>query len=125
MVFIKLSENMDSIACMATSPNKKLLAVSERLKNESLPQVTIYNMKAPPNKVEQEKRVFKYSESQGAYFSAVAFSHQDSRFMVCLTGEPDYKVIFLDIARMKPLAQAVLGTDITRISISPKDNRNL
>jgi hypothetical protein len=37
MVFIKLSENMDSIACMATSPNKKLLAVSERLKNESLP----------------------------------------------------------------------------------------
>ena len=42
--------------------------------------------------------------------------------MICLTGEPDYQIIFLDIARMKPLAHAVLGTDITRISISPKDN---
>lgn len=37
MSFIKLSENMDSIACMSSSPNKRLLAVSERLKNDSLP----------------------------------------------------------------------------------------
>ena len=114
---------MDSIACMTKSPNKRLLAVSERLKNDSLPQVAIYNLRAAPSKIEQEKRVFKYSESKSTYFSAVAFSHQDSRFMVCLTGEPDFQIIFLDIARMKPLAHAVLGTDISRISISPKDNR--
>jgi len=37
MQFIKLSDNMDSIACMTKSPNKRLLAVSERLKNDSLP----------------------------------------------------------------------------------------
>lgn len=79
-------------------------------------------MRAASNKIEAEKRVFKFSESKSTYFSAMAFSHKDAHFMVCLTGEPDYQVIFLDIARMRSLAHAVLGTDITRISISPKDN---
>lgn len=37
MTFIKLSENLDHIACMTTSPAKRYLAVSEKLKNESVP----------------------------------------------------------------------------------------
>lgn len=47
-------------------------------------------MKVSSNKIESEKRVFKYSESKSAYFSSVAFSYSDSRFMVCLTGDPDF-----------------------------------
>jgi len=31
----------------------------------------------------------------------MAFSGGDARFLVCMTGEPDYQIIFLDIARMK------------------------
>lgn len=53
----------------------RLLAISEKLKNESLPQVTIYNLRVANNKIESEKRVFKYSESKSAFFSALAFSH--------------------------------------------------
>jgi hypothetical protein len=64
--------------------------VSEKLKNESLPQVSIYDMKVAPNKIESEKRVFKFEQSKSAFFTAVAFSHSESRFMVCLTGEPDF-----------------------------------
>lgn len=104
------------------SSNKRWLAVSEKLKSESLPQVSIFNMRSAANKIDLEKRIFKYSESKSGYFSALAFSHQDCRFLVCLTGEPDYQILFLNTPKMKPIAHAALGGDVTKISISPKDN---
>ena len=32
---------------------------------------------------------------------ALAFSGGDARFLFCMTNEPDYHIVFLDIARMK------------------------
>jgi hypothetical protein len=52
----------------------------------------------------------------------MSFSH-DSRFLVCLTEGPEFKLVFIDLlANKKDLAGAHLGMQITRISISPKDN---
>jgi len=84
---------------MTVSPNRKFLAVSERIRNDPVPQISIYNIKASQTKGEKEK-TFRYSDSKSE-FVAIAFSHADARFLVCLTGAPDYQIIFLDIARMK------------------------
>ena len=52
----------------------------------------------------------------------MAFSGGDARFLVCLTNEPDFQIIFLDIARMKPISYGFLGNYVSRISINPKEN---
>lgn len=93
------------IICMSVSPNRKFLAVSERIRNDPVPQISIYNIKASQTKGEKEK-TFRYSDSKSEFVS-IAFSHADARFLVCLTGAPDYQIIFLDIARMKVLIQSI------------------
>lgn len=42
---LKLGENVESIVCMCVSKNKKYLAISERIKNDAYPQLSIYNIK--------------------------------------------------------------------------------
>ena len=40
---------------MCVSPNRKLLAVSEKIANEPYPQISIYNIKNAQSKSEKEK----------------------------------------------------------------------
>lgn len=52
----------------------------------------------------------------------MAFS-TDSRFLVCLTGEPEYKLVFIDLlANKKNLAGTIIQQPINKISIKPSDN---
>jgi hypothetical protein len=52
----------------------------------------------------------------------MAFSY-DSRFLVCLTENPEYKLVFIDLlANKKDIAGAVLKLPISKITISPHDN---
>ena len=51
MAFMRLSENLEKIVSLAISPNKKYIAVCERLKNSGnqtkiCPQVSVYNIKS-------------------------------------------------------------------------------
>ncbi|CAD8162078.1 unnamed protein product [Paramecium pentaurelia] len=120
--FIRLSDNLDIVSCMTVAPNKRTLAVAEKMKNETVPQLVIYNLKAHPSKMEAEKKPYKYLDTKSSTFISMAFSHTDSRFLLCLTGPPDYLLIFVDLIRMKHLALSAIGQELTRVSISPKDN---
>jgi len=74
------------------------------------------------NSYGSEKKTFNYADTQAESFIAMSFSN-DSRFLVCLTEGPEFKLVFIDLlANKKDLAGAHLGMPITRISISPKDN---
>jgi cilia- and flagella-associated protein 57 len=59
----KLPEQVETILCMAISPNRKFLAVSERIRNDPIPQISIYNIKNSQMKSEKEK-TFRYSDSK-------------------------------------------------------------
>jgi hypothetical protein len=49
----------------------------------------------------------------------------DSRYIVALTSEPEYKLVYFDIRSNKEdLPSTVLGIPITKIAMS-KDNRNI
>ena len=85
---------------MCVSPNRKCLAASVSIKGDNYPQILIYNIKNYLQKGEREK-IFRYTDTKSDKFIAMAFSGGDARFLVCMTGEPDYQIIFLDIARMK------------------------
>ena len=129
MMLKPLSENLERVVCMTISPNKKFLAICEKLKDEDdskrkCPFVQVYNIKsaAMKNSVGTEKKNFSYADTQVANFIEMAFS-SDSRFLVCLTEAPEFKLVFIDLlANKKDLAGAQLGLTINRISISPKDN---
>ena len=81
----------------------------------------MFSFKSEPHKIEAEKRIYKCTETKSNSIVGLSFSHQDSRFLIVLTGPPDYLILFLD-SRMKALASSSLGNEISRISISPKDN---
>jgi hypothetical protein len=51
MNFLKLTDNLDIIKSICISPNKKYLAICEKLKEDDdlkkkLPTVTVYNIRA-------------------------------------------------------------------------------
>ncbi|EAR88012.2 WD domain, G-beta repeat protein (macronuclear) [Tetrahymena thermophila SB210] len=129
MAFIKLSENIDKIVSLAISPNKKFIAVCEKLKseddgNKKCPQVAIYNIKSSSvgANLANEKKQFNYADTTVENFQAMAFSY-DSRFIACLTEAPEYRLVFIDIlANKKDVAGVTLRIPITKVSISPKDN---
>ena len=52
----------------------------------------------------------------------MAFSYE-SRFLVCLTEDPEYKLAFLDLlSNKKSVAGTTIGMPITKVSIKPSDN---
>lgn len=75
MNFIRMSENMEQVTCIAKSPNNKFLAVAEKLKNESVPQVSVFSFKSEPHKIEAEKRIYKCTETKSNSIIGLSFSH--------------------------------------------------
>jgi hypothetical protein len=49
------------------------------MKNETVPQLVIYNLKAHPSKMEAEKKPYKYLDTKSSTFISMAFSYTDSR----------------------------------------------
>ncbi|EGR29862.1 WD repeat protein [Ichthyophthirius multifiliis] len=132
MVFLRLTENLEKIICLTISPNKKFVAVCERLKQDEesfkrFPQVSVYNIKSNTIKanLQNEKKQFSYPDTQTEAFIAMCFSH-DSRFLACLTDSPEYKLVFIDLlANKKDIAGLILKIPITKVTISPKDNHQV
>lgn len=75
MAFIRLSENIEKIVSLAISPNKKFIAVCERLKNDEegikkCPSVSVYNIKSSSvsANLANEKKQFNYAETTSEHF---------------------------------------------------------
>lgn len=85
---------------MAVSSNKKYLAVSQKIKHDSYPLFALFNISNAVKKGEREK-IFRYTDTKSEVFLEMAFSGSDARFIVALTGAPEYQLIFIDLARMK------------------------
>lgn len=129
MSFLPLNESLEKIVSIAISPNKKFIAICEKIRDDDdskkkYPNVSVYNIKSQQQKSTDgnEKKVFTYSETTVAHFISMAFSY-DSRFLVCLTEEPEFKLVFIDLlANKKNLAGTTIGLPISKISIKPSDN---
>jgi len=114
---------------MAISPNREFLAICEKINEDDeskkkIPWVSVYEIKKSLVKsaVGGESRSFNYPETNVLHFAAMAFS-SESRFLACLTEDPEFKLVFLDLlSNKKNLAGTTIGLPITKISIKPTDN---
>eukprot|EP00743_Colponemidia_sp_Colp-15_P006147 GILK01006607.1.p1 GENE.GILK01006607.1~~GILK01006607.1.p1 ORF type:complete len:1413 (-),score=360.36 GILK01006607.1:147-4334(-) len=119
--FIKQQNNVDRMTAVSVAPNRRYFAVCEMLALSPVAQVSVYEMKAPNFK---RVRVLQYYESISKEFISVGFS-SDAKFVVCLTGGPDYAVVVWDWFKNKPVASYTLNSPVNRISFNPGDAHQL
>lgn len=75
---------------MAVAPNRKYVAVSVQVKNDRYPQIVIYSIRNYLKGLGDKEKTFRYTDTKSTQFTAMAFSGGDARFLVCLTGPPNY-----------------------------------
>mmetsp|Transcript_2049 Transcript_2049/g.1877 ORF Transcript_2049/g.1877 Transcript_2049/m.1877 type:complete len:217 (-) Transcript_2049:3635-4285(-) len=119
MNFIKLRDNLENIVSICTSKNRKYIAVSEKIRGENYPQVSIYPVRGGANR--EREKLFRYTETKSTAFVHMAFA-EDTRFLVMLTGYQDSQIVFLNTSTTKLMGSYTLSPGATRVSISPKDS---
>lgn len=117
MEFIKLSDNVETIECVAISPTRNHIAVCEKIKNENFLLLNLYGLKNRDSEIKHFK--LPQTDKQSS-FKIIAFSPSQPKYACCMTAEPDNQLMFLDISRSRGLAVSNFSVEGTEsISICP------
>ncbi|KAL3272571.1 hypothetical protein HHI36_014041 [Cryptolaemus montrouzieri] len=124
--YIRLPEKGKSVTSIVVSPNKKLIGVVE---TGEKPQVTLYDSKTYKRKRQLTVSTEKGETIFATRFAAVAFT-QDSRNIICVSGEPDWVLYSFkcDKGKLESTARAnnANGTGtVIEISGNPVDSNQL
>ncbi|XP_044759161.1 cilia- and flagella-associated protein 57 [Coccinella septempunctata] len=124
--YIRLPEKGKNVTSIVVSPNKKLIAVVE---SGEKPQVTLYDTKTYKRKKQITIPVDKGENCYATRFAAVAFT-QDSRNIICVSGEPDWLLYSFksDKGKLESTARAnnANGTGtVLEIAGNPVDSNQL
>ncbi|XP_045476478.1 cilia- and flagella-associated protein 57 [Harmonia axyridis] len=84
--YIRLPERGKNVTSVVVSPNKKLIGVVE---SGEKPQVTLYDSKTYKRKKQISVPTDKGETVFASRFAAVTFT-QDSKNLICVSGEPDW-----------------------------------
>lgn len=127
MNFIKLNELVTHVIAMAISPDKCKIAVSQKIKGEIYPQITIHNIKTGATRGESKSTSFQYTETKSESFVSLGFSHekQDSRYIACVTDEHDCQIVFYDLMRNKLVGTTSMANPVSKIAVNPKDSHTV
>lgn len=129
MKLINVNESAECIDFITISSNKRLIALSERVRLNSeqyYPYLSLYNTSYIRDGVAADRKSFSYTNTTSNSFIQMKFS-DDSRFMILLTSGPEFKLLFLEVSnKIKEIASGILASSIqapiTKLTISPKDN---
>ncbi|KAL4511618.1 hypothetical protein ABPG72_012463 [Tetrahymena utriculariae] len=158
MNFIKLDEKTESIVSMAICTKKMVAAVCEKqyqqdafeqqqdqyqyqpkYSSQPRPFLAIYSLSDKKNQMVENRSFIYDKDTQMSSFVALSFS-SDGRYLACLTGHPEYKLIFLDLnsnkreieiasafleERLRDVPQKENELKINKISVSPKDSHQV
>ncbi|KRW99737.1 WD40-repeat-containing domain [Pseudocohnilembus persalinus] len=138
MSFIKLTEHLEQIQSMCVSPNKKLVALSEKYYDHTLkpgqerkPTLCVYKIQFVTGMkfLNTEKKSLVFTESKGDRFTQMKFS-DDSRFLFLQTS--DNKLVYVDVtssSQNKQIKEIASGFDLkkqaTQLSFNPKDQHQV
>jgi len=59
---LKLHDNLETIVSLAVSKNRRYIAVSERIRGENFPQVSIYPIKGGVTR--EKEKIFRFTETK-------------------------------------------------------------
>lgn len=122
--FIKVEEKVTAITAITITKEKtrRFLAVAEQISSESTALIAIFDMRKASYFKQMKKLAVPDMESQ--VFRSIAFSH-DSKFVAAVGGAPDFIGVVWDWFKDSVLGSYKLSTEVTRITISPRDRLNI
>jgi hypothetical protein len=83
----------------------------------------LYGLKSRDSEIKHFK--LPQTEKQST-FKIIAFAPSQPKYACCLTGEPDFQLIFLDISRSRGLAVSNFPVEnATSIAISPTQSHTI
>ncbi|XP_044157486.1 cilia- and flagella-associated protein 57 [Bufo gargarizans] len=120
--FIPGSEKSHGMKALAISPNRRYLAMSEKAPDKAT--ITIYDLASMPFK---KRKVLSASEFTAHEFVSIAFS-PDSKYLVALSGSPEWQIIFWMWEKQKVMATVRADSQnspIYQVSFNPHDNSQI
>ncbi|KAG9471587.1 hypothetical protein GDO78_014121 [Eleutherodactylus coqui] len=120
--FIPGSEKSQGMQALAISPNHRYLAMSEKGSDKAT--ITIYDLASMPFK---KRKVLSASDFTAHEFVSIAFS-PDSKYLVALSGSPDWQIIFWMWEKQKVMASVRVDSQygaIYQVSFNPHDNAQI
>ena len=82
MEFIRLSEHIESIECVAISPTHTHIAVCEKIKNENFLLLNLYGLRGRDSEIKH----FKLPQTdKQATFKIIAFAPSQPKYACCMT----------------------------------------
>eukprot|EP00002_Diphylleia_rotans_P028089 TRINITY_DN5662_c0_g1_i1.p1 TRINITY_DN5662_c0_g1~~TRINITY_DN5662_c0_g1_i1.p1 ORF type:complete len:989 (+),score=210.63 TRINITY_DN5662_c0_g1_i1:224-3190(+) len=114
MTFLPDSDKVKGFIAMAVSPNRKYLAVSEKLISDPIAQVTIINLQT-------RKRLRSLNYPEAKEIVSLSFSG-DSKFLATQCSGPDHTLIYWNVEKAKILTSVKVSTAISRVCFNPNDN---
>ncbi|KAM9326708.1 cilia- and flagella-associated protein 57 [Gastrophryne carolinensis] len=120
--FIPGSEKSQGMQALAISPNRRYLAVSE--KGPEKATITICDLASMPFK---KRKVLSAADIFSHELISIAFS-PDSKYLVALTGAPDWQIIFWMWEKQKVMATVRADSQnnpVYQVSFSPYDNTQI
>ena len=111
-------EGTECITCIAVSASKKYLAVCERT-NKAL--CTIYDINSQKKKKTLPDPDVECKDFQSREFLSACFNPKDeNRYIVTLTGQPDWQLILWDWEKLKIITKINIGITGIPASINQK-----
>ncbi|KAM5149014.1 cilia- and flagella-associated protein 57 [Mantella aurantiaca] len=120
--FIPGSEKSQGMQALAISPNRRYLAMSEKVPDKAT--ITIYDLASTPFK---KRKVLSAPDILSQEFVSIAFS-PDSKYLVAQAGSPEWQIIFWMWEKQKVMATVRADSQynhIYQVSFSPHDNTQI
>ncbi|XP_069083885.1 cilia- and flagella-associated protein 57 [Pleurodeles waltl] len=117
--FITGSEKSQGMQALAISPNRRYLAISERVLDK--PTITIYELASVPSK---RRKQLTMSDFPVHDFVSMAFS-PDTKYLAVQCGEPDWNIIYWMWEKQKVMAVVKVdyqNNSAYQVTFSPQDN---
>ncbi|KAJ2947907.1 hypothetical protein O0L34_g9698 [Tuta absoluta] len=119
--FIRLQDKHKPIKSLVLSPNKRWLALNEIVEEGQKPTITVYDLTT----YKRRKILTVPFETTAKEFSCIQFSF-DSKYLIAVTGEPDYYLYYYNWDKGKveshAKAQNQNGTgSVTSVQCNPSD----
>ena len=121
MKFIQMQENWDRVTCLSMSKDKQFLAVGGKLREDNSAYIFIY--KYINGLFKHERKVIQCGEPTSGTpkeFTTINFS-SDTKFVCGFTLPDGQANIWEWNDKIKVISSCMLDSNITRISMSPKD----
>ena len=103
------SPDTEAITHVSVDKEKKWLAVCERCTAGNKGKFTIYDLTYAKKKKSMPEHIQDMNAYDSREFVASAFNHKDDRFIVTLTGEPDWQIFLWNWDREKLIAKTQIG----------------